>query len=348
MVGIDDQSRAHRAAQDLLKTTGADRLIPLVQIRMGFPAESFSLVVMPLLLALADHRRRSPSAPTGSQVDAGGQIMASLELALRALDIRRERILPPNVPPEVLGALAPRWTYAVLVASLFRSFRDSDTARELIETALPEDARSWMKEDRAAWIALTRSLDGPTLGTNPINDIVDAASGVGVEPRSPLSEVDNPGGREPSGCSEKEAEEGYARPVPGESSDTLAGMAGHFLDWLRTGIQEQRLNTNTQESLVHRVPEGLLLLSPGIFRSFLKNVQSESGVTGDPLKHLQREVFKLGWHLQGEGGLNLLVYEWRSGPRSGTKVHGVVIDQAERLLSPLPPMNADLVRPRLH
>ncbi len=326
-------------------------MIPLIQIRMGFPAETFALAVMPLLSGLADHW--SLKCPT--TVDRVGKscspVTDSLQLALRALDIRRERILPPNVPPEVLGALAPRWTYGVLVASLFRAIRDSDPdeAWTLLEAALPRDARTWLEEDPAVWAALTGSLVGPMASANPINDIVDVAARV-VSPSSKASfEGHVPKGlQQPESLRVSDLEDRSSKSSEHETAETPPGLAGDFIDWLRSGLREQSLPLNTREALVHSVPEGLLLVSPGLFRAFLKRASLEVTSTVDPLKFLQREVLKLGWHLQSEGGLNLQTFEWKSGPRVGTKVHGVVITRTERLLSTAQPMNAALIRAGLH
>ena len=48
----------------------------------------------------------------------GGLFTRGLEIASRALDYRRGQILPRGAAPEVIGAQAHRWTYAVFVAAL--------------------------------------------------------------------------------------------------------------------------------------------------------------------------------------------------------------------------------------
>src|SRR5262249_229556 len=49
---------------------------------------------------------------------AGGLITWAFEVANRALDFRRGQILPRGAAPEVIGAQAHRWSYAVFVAAL--------------------------------------------------------------------------------------------------------------------------------------------------------------------------------------------------------------------------------------
>ncbi|MCE2692289.1 MAG: helicase/relaxase domain-containing protein [Rubrivivax sp.] len=289
-------------------------LMTLLRIRMGFPAETFTMAVQPLL--------------KGHQAALGDQPTAhSVVLAIRALDIRRERILPPHAPPEVVGALAPRWTYAVVVASLLRGLRDDgqEDAWGLFETTVPPEVLNWLEQDRQVWDALRRSLVGSAGDANPISQIVETAAG-----SAPLSE----------------------REVRPEPADLMPqGLGGDFMRWVRSGLKDRSLVINTPEALVHRVPEGLLLLSPGIFRVFLLSNAEQSGgpreglgMVADPLRHLQREVFKLGWHLTGEGGVTLHAYVWCHGPKLGVKVHGVLISPAQRLAEVLPAVNAALER----
>ena len=100
-------------------------------------------------------------------------------MAIRSLDIRRERILPPHAPPEVVGALAPRWTYAVVVASLLRGLRDDgqEDAWGLFETTVPPEVLNGLEQDRQVWDAWSRSLVGSAGDANPISQIGEAAAG---------------------------------------------------------------------------------------------------------------------------------------------------------------------------
>ena len=294
------------------------RALPLLRLRMGFPAETFAMAVQPLVQGL---------------VSALGEPVAarSVERAIRALDLRRDRILPAHAPPEALGALAPRWTYAVLVAGLLGELRDDglEDAWGLFEGTVSQDVRCWLEQDGQVWDALSRHLVGPPVAANPISQIVGAAVG-----RGPVAA--------------NEDHTSSAEPVP-------VGLAGDFVRWLRSGLKDRTLVVNTSDALVHRVPDGLLLLSPGIFRVYLLGCGEASGDGGDgasrgnlnsvadPLRHLQREFFRLGWHRTGEAGVNLLAYTWTKGPKSGAKIHGVVISRPGRLLDPLPPLNVDLV-----
>jgi hypothetical protein len=113
--------------------------------------------------------------------------------------------------------------------------------------------------------------------------------------------------------------------------------------WLRDGLAGGSIEINTRTALVHRVPEGLLLVSPSIFRSFLA-WQGADANSQEALKRLQRSVLKAEWHLVGADGASVLGYAWIKNGKTTARVHGIVIEQPQRLLDPLPPINPRLAR----
>jgi hypothetical protein len=100
---------------------------------------------------------------------------------------------------------------------------------------------------------------------------------------------------------------------------------------------------NTRTALVHHVTDGLLLVSPGIFWSFLASQVADAN-SQEALKRLQRSVLKAGWHPVEADGASLLRYAWTKNGKATARVHGIVIEQPQRLLDPLPPINPRLVR----
>jgi hypothetical protein len=113
--------------------------------------------------------------------------------------------------------------------------------------------------------------------------------------------------------------------------------------WLRDGLAEGSIEINSRTALVHHVPEGLLLVSPGIFRSFLE-WQGADANSQEALKRLQRSVLKARWHLVGADGASVLGYAWNKNGKATARVHGIVMEQPQRLLDPLPPINLRLAR----
>jgi len=111
--------------------------IGVLRIKLAFPAEVFALAARPLINGYTEFVQMLPVRGLGSGRFGrpGGQLQHGLTTALRALERRRGQILPRGAAPEIIGAQAHRWTYAVFVAALLR-----DVVR------VREGCRVWMKK----------------------------------------------------------------------------------------------------------------------------------------------------------------------------------------------------------
>ncbi len=109
-------------AQSLIDTLGLGlgNAIAVLRIKLAFPPEVFALAARPLIDCHAEFVQMLPVAGSGRFGQLGGQMSRALATAIRALDRRRSQILPRGAAPEVIGAQAHRWTYAVFVAALLR------------------------------------------------------------------------------------------------------------------------------------------------------------------------------------------------------------------------------------
>lgn len=323
--------------------------VALLQARLAFPREIFDVLVEPLIQGLAGQVQ---SARYGDAAADTQRLGRSLRLALRALALRRDRILPPNAPPERVGELAHRWSYAVLVAAMLRQGEapGAGNPASRYECVVPELGRVWIGQDREASAALAEALSDRCGQDNPILAILtEALSGrssaaapvdtaQGHQHRSDIDPKAIPGVEPEPALSASEA---LATHV---SRSTLSALTlPELFGWLRDGLAEGSIEVNTRTALVHHVPEGLLLVSPGIFRSFLA-WQGADANSQESLKRLQRSVLKAGWHLVGADGASVLDYAWIKSGKTTAKVHGIVIEQPQRLLDPLPPINPRLVR----
>ncbi len=385
----------------------AGPLIELIRIKLGFPPETFASAVRPAIEGYAGFVQLLPVAGSVHHRRAGGRFLHGLELTLRALDHRRGRILPRGALPEVIGAHAHRWSYAVFVAALLHGAVDTVTGLRVLmrlpaegfrgwdplagnlialgatayqvavehegphgdsryrvlparvyRACVPAAVRAWLAEEPIlmreleAWLSgdgcmpggaladlVASAVAGPrrTRGAclderTPAQDPV-AAQQAAVEPAAPVAED-----------SEQTAESTRCR----ESEPTEA--ASVFVAWLKTGMAEGTIRVNEPGALVHGVAEGLLLVSPRIFRAFARACERDcdgsagpSGNEADRGKRVQREVLRAGWHLQEAGGVNLLAYEVRQRDRAVSKLFGVVIREPARFLAP-PPVNPALRR----
>jgi len=319
---------------------------------MGFPEEAFALAVLPLIERRTRYGDSTVDATGERGAETHGELLRALARVLRALDLRRQRILPPNAAPEELGALAHRWTFAVVAAAFLHdlSEHDAELAAHLLDEALPELVKHWLAEDPFLHRLLLATVRGEHRRPNPIAEIVCAAiGGTGSEIRraGPGSETTNSAtvAPESDGSPDAEARSGSGEPK-GEGSPQVAlppGSAGEIFTWLKNGLAAGSINVNGPNSLVHRVPEGLLLVSPGTFRTFL--AASGTGAnSADALKELQRSVFKCSVLLAADGGGNFHGYAWRGAESGRRPVHGIVVTDSKLLLDSDRPINVALAR----
>lgn len=141
--------------------------------------------------------------------------------------------------------------------------------------------------------------------------------------------------------------------VPGKPKQPRAvDGAQRFMLWMKEGVSAGTIRINEPGALVHGVPEGMLLVSPGIFREFAKQCQDEialfrAGVAASNAgvgKWVLRQVLRAGWHLQAEQGVNMLTYQVMRGGRAASNLSGVVIKNPERFVDLAPGVNPALVR----
>ena len=323
--------------------------VALLRARLAFPREVFDVLVEPVIRGLAGC---VPSARDGDAAADTQPLGRSLRLALRALAVRRDRILPPNAPPERVGELAHRWTYAVLLAAMLRKGEASGAGipASRYECVVPELGRVWIGQDREASAALVEVLSDRGGQDNPILAILTEALSVRADA---AASVDRAQGHQHASHINPKAASDTEPPPARSASEVLATNVSRstlsapplpaLFGWLRDGLAAGSIEINTRAALVHHVPEGLLLVSPGIFRSFLA-WQGADANSQESLKRLQRSVLKAGWHLVGADGETVLGYAWTKNGKTTARVHGIVIEQPQRLLDPLPPINSRLVR----
>lgn len=118
-----------------------------------------------------------------------------------------------------------------------------------------------------------------------------------------------------------------------DSSD--AGQ--QFLAWLKDGVATRRIQVNTVSARVHVVPEGVLLVSPGIFKDF---------ATRHPdleWSNVQKRFQKLRLHRRTNAGTNIHRYSV-VGTRKRSSINGLLIQEPSVVFgaSPPPPANTHL------
>ena len=134
------------------------------------------------------------------------------------------------------------------------------------------------------------------------------------------------------------------------STEGAPAAALRFMGWVQQGLASGELRFNESGALVHFVPEGMLLVSPRIFREFAK-VHGEEGSGAAEAddeaqlgKGIQRQLLRAAWHVRANKNVNILTYQVVRGGRTLSQLSGVVIEEPARFVNPVPPMNPVLVR----
>ena len=142
-----------------------------------------------------------------------------------------------------------------------------------------------------------------------------------------------------------------AVPLGAEVAGAASDAARRFMGWVQQGLADGSLRNNEAAALVHFVDEGMLLVSPRIFKEFARRFGEDGhgcvGAAGDDAhtgKSIQRQVLRAGWHVQADNGINILAYQVMRGRRAVSRLCGVVIKSPGRFVNPVPSANPVLVR----
>lgn len=91
-----------------------------------------------------------------------------------------------------------------------------------------------------------------------------------------------------------------------------------FMVWLRESIRSHNIAVNKTLAPVHMVEGKVFLVSPEIFRLYIKTT---AGSTGEEWKLTQKAFQRLNLHQRGNDGINIFVCEVK-GPRKTRRVKG--------------------------
>jgi len=372
-----------------------EALVDLIRIKMGWASEVFEPVMRPVIEGYAAFVYGLPATESRPQAHADARFTHALQVGSRALDFRRGQILPRGAAPEVIGAQAHRWTYAVFVAALLHDTRHEGLAEQLLNRFVPPLVLEWLAADPVLMRELVTFLSGDdSAPTGAISELVLRAAGQSpsrdLRPRgrgdpkvqeaapapSPLSvkaegDVDDPATvlttivvmDEPALPVEETeyleaVDDGWSKSasLPSRKSSVAdsgwvqAPDAAHrFMAWLQQGLADGTLPMNVAGALIHFVPEGMLLVSPRIFREFATRFGDDTDgpapAAGDPDigKSIQRQFLRAGWHRRAGKGVNMLSYQVMRGERVVSRLSGVVIPSPERFVTPVPAVNPVLV-----
>jgi integrating conjugative element relaxase (TIGR03760 family) len=119
-----------------------------------------------------------------------------------------------------------------------------------------------------------------------------------------------------------------------------------FIHWIQEEIAHHLMTYNQSNSMVHFVPEGVALVSPAIFRSYLKSQSNDVNdvITEADVKQLQKELTDADLHLRHENS-NIVFYEVaKKGGLKLSRLACIVLMDADKYFAPVPPINQVLTR----
>jgi hypothetical protein len=147
---------------------------------------------------------------------------------------------------------------------------------------------------------------------------------------------------------------------PAQASQEKAGRntpqppseaALRFMAWLQQGLAGGAIAFNETGAMVHFAPEGMLLVSPRIFRHFAERFGEKGDGTLSTLAEdkvgtgIQREVIKAGWHVLGPRKTNVHRYQVvRRNGQGSSQLSVMILRDPVRFIEPVPPPNPHLVK----
>jgi len=139
--------------------------------------------------------------------------------------------------------------------------------------------------------------------------------------------------------------------------DPGTGIEGHhlayqFMCWVTSGITDGSIRINDAAALVHFVQEGMLLISPRIFREFARQFGEDGAGATLPEKvdesrlgtAVQSKLLQAGWHQPTLNGNNIQTYDVVKHRRLVSSLSGVLLTSPERFIKPVPAANPVLVQ----
>jgi hypothetical protein len=125
--------------------------------------------------------------------------------------------------------------------------------------------------------------------------------------------------------------------------------AERFMAWVQEGIATGALPYNESMARVHFVPEGMLLVTPAVFKDFaqahpeaIEQTLADEGKTPERWKQVQRDFQKSGYPVTADSGGASRSYLIRYNIKGagGRQLSVMLVPEPERFFNPVPPPNA--------
>jgi hypothetical protein len=107
-----------QSAAALLADGNRQAIVRQIREEVGVPAKHFEQLYQGLIERFAELVQLLPASENHHHAHSGGLLDHSLDVAQKAVAIRRGHLLPPGAEPEEVARASDRWTYAVFSAGL--------------------------------------------------------------------------------------------------------------------------------------------------------------------------------------------------------------------------------------
>ena len=141
-------------------------------------------------------------------------------------------------------------------------------------------------------------------------------------------------------------------PLPIEFPEGTDPIASEFINWLMLSLSDGELPYNRTGGLVHFVAEGMLLVSPAIFKHYAPTLASDIGTDGREAWQVVQQKFSQANFILRDHGDRIYRYAFVMKTRHGTardtgnRVKGMILPSVGQWFTQLPPLNHRLVRIR--
>ncbi len=247
-----------------------------------------------------------------------------LDLVRRALRLRQGLYLPVGAVAEDIYLLRDIWTYAVMVAALIKQgMRLND---------IPPKGLQWLRSNTECFHHLDMVATGKHAGM--LHEILQRAAAAhpkrvkGSKGRPPApDERERVKGESPKVQTEL-SQDSDSNIMSDPTQDAGNALGNRFLKWLREGISSGEMKVNAPGARIHIVPEGVLLVSPVIFKDFDKDIW----------KNTENELLSMGIHKAGSS-TNVSKYVVKTPKGSGVYISGILIPEVSLLFKSPPSPN---------
>jgi len=129
--------------------------------------------------------------------------------------------------------------------------------------------------------------------------------------------------------------------------------ADSFINWVKVGLSldpdgdSNALSFNRVDSMIHFVDDGMVLVTPKIFKTFLEQHTfiGDVGVSKDPLRALQNELNKAGYFAKASGSSSFHRFQTKSEDGTlGTPFNACLIPNPHAYVRPVPASNPLLAK----